>query len=102
MFPYKAVFTTLLRILSVLPLVVLHKIAVFFAFFLYFTPNRLRATTLTNLNLCFPERSNNDILKLTKLSLIETSKAFNHKFISLYFQVLHNFLLHKNDDIKGI
>ena len=75
MFPYKAVFITLLRILSVLPLVVLHKIAVFFAFFLYFTPNRLRATTLTNLNLCFPERSHNDILKLTKLSLIETSKA---------------------------
>ena len=76
MLQFKVLINTVLNTLSFLPLTLLHRLAVAFAYFLYFTPNRLKSTTLTNLNLCFPEKSNKDILRLARLSLIETSKTF--------------------------
>ena len=72
----KAFLTYFLKILSLFPLRLLHLLGSFLACFLYLLPNRLKATTLINLKLCFSQKSDKEIKKLTRLSLSETSKAF--------------------------
>ena len=67
---------TLLSLMSILPLRVLHFLGTILAYFLFLFPNSLRATTFTNLSLCFPQKLKKEILYQTKLSLIETSKNF--------------------------
>jgi len=72
----KVFLTYFLKLLSLFPLKFLHFLGSFLAYFLYLLPNRLKSTTLINLKLCFSQKSDKDIRKLTRLSLSETSKSF--------------------------
>ena len=76
MFLSKCILITFLVLISIFPLNILHFMGALLGYFLNLIPNRLRSTTITNLKLCFPDKTHNEINKLTRLSLVETSKTF--------------------------
>ncbi len=65
----------ILRILSWIPLPILHGLAVIIGHFLYWLPNTLKRTAKINLSLCFPEMSLKERQKLLRKSLIESVKT---------------------------
>jgi len=62
-------------IFSLLPLPVVHFIGTVIGWFFYLIPNKRRSTTITNLDLCFPEMSAAQRKKLVRRSLIEAGKG---------------------------
>jgi len=66
---------TVLRVLSWLPLPLLHALAVIIGLILYLLPNSLQRTAAINLQLCFPELSNKERKQLLRKSLIESAKT---------------------------
>jgi len=66
---------TALRVLSWLPLPLLHALAVIIGLILYLLPNSLQRTAAINLQLCFPELSNKERKQLLRKSLIESVKT---------------------------
>jgi KDO2-lipid IV(A) lauroyltransferase len=66
----------LLRLLSLLPLPLLHGIGVLLGQLFSLLPNRHRRTSLRNLELCFPEMSERERARLLVKSLQETGKTF--------------------------
>lgn len=69
------IVTTLLRILSWIPLRVLHAIADVVGTFVYLLPTETRRVTLINLNTAFPDMKENERRQLAKRSIRETIKT---------------------------
>lgn len=65
----------LLRVLSWVPLPVMHAVGHAVGTLLYWLPTSLKHVTLTNLRLCFPEKSEAEIRRLARESLQETGKS---------------------------
>lgn len=65
----------LLYCLGHLPLRLNHAIGGFLGWMLWLFPTRAKATTLTNLHLCFPEKDERWIKNTARQSLIETGKT---------------------------
>lgn len=65
----------ILNVFSWFPLWLSHAIGTGIGLCLYYTPNRLRQITLTNLKLCFPEWNQNKRFAIARKSLIETGKS---------------------------
>jgi Kdo2-lipid IVA lauroyltransferase/acyltransferase len=63
----------LLKTCQALPLSWLHALGRFWGSILVLIPNRARATTQTNLALCFPDKTNQEIADLTRASLQNTA-----------------------------
>jgi KDO2-lipid IV(A) lauroyltransferase len=66
---------TLLRVLSWVPLPVMHAVGHVIGILMYWLPTSAKHVTLTNLRLCFPEKSEAEIHRLARLSLQETGKS---------------------------
>lgn len=64
---------SVLLVLSWVPLKILHRVGYLWGWILAKVPNRARSTTRTNLFLCFPEKSDRDIDRLTLQSLQHTA-----------------------------
>ncbi len=67
--------TTLLRALALLPLPFNHALGAIIGRMYYLFPNRLRAVTRCNINLCFPDWSPPQRQALARASLIEVGKT---------------------------
>lgn len=65
----------LFRLLSWMPLPLMHAIGYGIGTLLYWLPTRARHVTLTNLRLCFPEKDEREIRALARRSLQETGKS---------------------------
>jgi len=70
-----AVLKTLIRGFAVLPLSWAQSIGALFGWLLWRIPNRLRRTTEDNLELCFPELTDEERRRLAKTSLVESGKT---------------------------
>lgn len=66
----------LLRLLSLLPLRVMHVLGALIGSVLYYLPNKLRSVATRNIALCFPELSISDQRKLLQQALRENVKTF--------------------------
>ena len=64
-----------LKVLSWLPLPLLHGLAVIIGLALYWLPNSLQRTAAINLKLCFPELTDSERKQLLRKSLIESVKT---------------------------
>lgn len=64
-----------LKVLSWLPLPLIHGIAYIIGLFIYWFPNSLKQTATINLQLCFPELSTKEQQRLLRKSLIESVKT---------------------------
>ena len=69
------IIKSILRLLSLLPLPITHKVGAIIGYGLANFPNKSRQTTQTNIQLCFPELSTLQQKKLVKKSLIEMGKS---------------------------
>jgi len=65
----------LMRVFSLLPLPAVHFLGTMIGYCFYLIPNKRRSTTITNLNLCFPEYSSAQKKALLRRSLVETGKG---------------------------
>ena len=66
---------TALRLFQLLPLRLAHAVGSLTGWLLYVFPSKAKKVTLRNLQLCFPEKSSEDIKHLTLKSLQETAKT---------------------------
>lgn len=72
----EALIKLALRFGAILPLPLLHFLAVMVGLGFFLLPNRHRRTTEINLKVCFPELSERERKALMRRSLIETAKTF--------------------------
>jgi len=70
---------TLFRLAAFLPLPVAHTIGALLGWLFYLLPNKKRRITIKNLELCFPDMSENLRRQLCRRSLIETGKGAMEK-----------------------
>ena len=67
---------TLLKVLSLFPLSILHKLGVILGRLLYLTPNQAKKIAVANIQHCFPDKTPQEQDRLVRNTLIETAKAF--------------------------
>lgn len=94
------IVTTLLRVLSWIPLRALHQIAHVAGTFVYLLPTETRRVTLINLETVFPEMSEGERRKLAKRSIRETLKTGFELGHMWYGSLEHVLSMIKN--VKGI
>jgi len=70
-----AILKTLIRGFAILPMGVAQFLGALIGWLLWLIPNRLRRTTVSNVDLCLPELTDEERRRIARRSLIETGKT---------------------------
>lgn len=94
------ILKALVRGLALLPLRWAQAIGALFGWLLWVTPNRLRRTTLGNLELCYPEMPLEERRRLARKSLIESGKTVTETGAMWFWRTEK--LLDRIEEVQGL